>query len=151
MLFHAKIGILGKYFYVSHTLFILYLEGNHTLFREKLCFIWKFSCGNTDCWSRTHPLWRSRRSKHHPHFQRKRIHPNLKVLSPSWKNREPYQPLDDGDVLIITNLYPIVKQHNGYRIPYQNKWFFFKWNDQNSYFLNVKDLYILLTHTILIY
>ena len=31
----------------SHTLFILYLEGNHTLFGEKLYFIWKFSSGNT--------------------------------------------------------------------------------------------------------
>ena len=32
--FHAKIGILGKhmYLYVSHTLFILYSEENHTLF-----------------------------------------------------------------------------------------------------------------------
>ena len=40
-------GILGMYFYVSHILFILYLEGNHTLFGEKLYFIWKFSSGNT--------------------------------------------------------------------------------------------------------
>ena len=47
MLFHAKIGILGKYLYVSHTLFIQNLEGNHTLFREKIYFIWKFSSGNT--------------------------------------------------------------------------------------------------------
>ena len=47
MLFQAKIGILGKFLYVSHTLFILYLEGNHTLFGEKLYFIWKFSSGNT--------------------------------------------------------------------------------------------------------
>ena len=47
MLFHAKMGILGKYLYVSHTLFILYLEGNHTLFGDKLYFIWKFSSGNT--------------------------------------------------------------------------------------------------------
>ena len=47
MLFHAKIGILGKNLYVSHTLFILYLEGNHTLFGGKLYFIWKFSSGNT--------------------------------------------------------------------------------------------------------
>ena len=47
MLFHAKMGILGKYLYLSHTLFILYLEGNHTLFRDKLYFIWKFSSGNT--------------------------------------------------------------------------------------------------------
>ena len=45
MLFHAKIGVLGKYFYVSHPLFILYLEGNHTLFGEKWYFIWKFSSG----------------------------------------------------------------------------------------------------------
>ena len=48
MIFHAKIGILGEYLYVSHTLFILFLEGNHTLFREKLYLIWKFSSGNTD-------------------------------------------------------------------------------------------------------
>ena len=47
MLFHAKIGILGKNLYVSHTLFILYLKGNHTLFGEKLYFIWKFNSGNT--------------------------------------------------------------------------------------------------------
>ena len=48
MLFHTKMGILGKYLYVSDTLFILYLEGNHTLFGDKLYFIWKFSSGNTD-------------------------------------------------------------------------------------------------------
>ena len=47
MLFYAKMGILGKYLYVSDTLFILYLEGNHTLFGDKLYFIWKFSSGNT--------------------------------------------------------------------------------------------------------
>ena len=35
MIFHDKIGILGEYLYVSHTLFILYLESNHTLFGEK--------------------------------------------------------------------------------------------------------------------
>ena len=35
------------YLYVSHTLFILYLEGNHTLFGEKLYFICKFISGNT--------------------------------------------------------------------------------------------------------
>ena len=46
--FSRKICILGEYLYVSHTLFILYLEGNHTLFGEKLYFIWKFSSGNTD-------------------------------------------------------------------------------------------------------
>ena len=44
MIFHAKIGILGKNLYVSHTSF----EGNHTLFGEKLYFIWKFSSGNTE-------------------------------------------------------------------------------------------------------
>ena len=43
MLFHAKIGIWGKNLYVSHTLFILYLEGNHTLFGEKLYFIWNLA------------------------------------------------------------------------------------------------------------
>ena len=47
MIFRAKIGILEKYLYVFHTLFILYLEGNHTLFGEKIYFIWKFSSGNT--------------------------------------------------------------------------------------------------------
>ena len=47
MLFHTKMGILGKYFYVSHTLFILYLEGNHTIFGDKSYFICKFSSGNT--------------------------------------------------------------------------------------------------------
>ena len=47
MLFHAKMGILGKYLYVSDTLFILYIEGNHTLFGDKLYFIWKFGSGNT--------------------------------------------------------------------------------------------------------
>ena len=36
MIFHAKIGALRENLYVSHTLFILYLEGNHTLFGEKL-------------------------------------------------------------------------------------------------------------------
>ena len=43
-------GILGKYLYVSHTLFILYLEGNHTLhvFGDELYFIWKFSSDNTE-------------------------------------------------------------------------------------------------------
>ena len=46
LIFH-KNGILCEYLYVSHTLFILYLEGNHTLFGEKLYFIWKFSNGNT--------------------------------------------------------------------------------------------------------
>ena len=44
MIFHAKIGILGKNLYVSHTSF----EGNHTLFGEKLYFIWKFSSGSTE-------------------------------------------------------------------------------------------------------
>ena len=39
------IGITGEYLYVSHTLLILYLESNHTLFEEKLYFIWKFSSG----------------------------------------------------------------------------------------------------------
>ena len=47
MLYHAKICILGKNLYVSHTLFVLYLEGNHTLFGEKLYFIWKLSSGNS--------------------------------------------------------------------------------------------------------
>ena len=42
-----KNGILGKYLDVSHTLFILYLESNHTLFGEKLYSICKFSSGNT--------------------------------------------------------------------------------------------------------
>ena len=46
MIFHAKIGILLKYLNVDHTLFILYLEGNHTLFGEILDFIWKFRSGN---------------------------------------------------------------------------------------------------------
>ena len=36
MIFYAKFGILGKNLYVSLTLFILYLEGNHTFFGEKL-------------------------------------------------------------------------------------------------------------------
>ena len=49
MIFHAKIGILGKYLFVSRTLSILYLEGNHSfLFGEKLYFIWKFSICNTE-------------------------------------------------------------------------------------------------------
>ena len=47
MIFHTKIGVLGENLYISYTLFILYLEGNHTLFGEKLYFIWKFSSGNT--------------------------------------------------------------------------------------------------------
>ena len=47
MIFRTKIGILVKYLYVFHTLFILYLEGNHTLFGEKIYFIWKFSSGST--------------------------------------------------------------------------------------------------------
>ena len=36
MIFHVKIVILGEYLYVSHTLFILYLEENHALFGEKI-------------------------------------------------------------------------------------------------------------------
>ena len=47
MIFHKKIGILGEYLYEIHTLFILYLEGNHTFFGEKLYFICKFISGNT--------------------------------------------------------------------------------------------------------
>ena len=47
MNFHAKIYILGKYLYISHTLLILYIEGNHTFGGEKLYIIWKFSSGNT--------------------------------------------------------------------------------------------------------
>ena len=35
MLFHSKKYILGKYLYESHTLFIPYLEENHTLNRKK--------------------------------------------------------------------------------------------------------------------
>ena len=35
IIFHAKLGILGKYLiHVFHTLFILYFEGNHTIFGE---------------------------------------------------------------------------------------------------------------------
>ena len=41
MSFHTKIGVLGDNLYVSYTLFILYLEGNHTLFGEKLYFIFE--------------------------------------------------------------------------------------------------------------
>ena len=37
--FTQKLVFGWKYLYVSHTLFILYLDGNHTLFREKLYFI----------------------------------------------------------------------------------------------------------------
>ena len=48
MIFCAKNDILEKYLYVNHTLFILYLEGNHTLFGEKFYLIWKFISGNTD-------------------------------------------------------------------------------------------------------
>ena len=40
--------VLGKYSYESHTLFILYLIENHTLFGEKFYFIWKFINGNTE-------------------------------------------------------------------------------------------------------
>ena len=47
MFFHTKIGILWKSLYGSHTLFMLYLDRNHTLFGEKLYLIWKFSSGNT--------------------------------------------------------------------------------------------------------
>ena len=51
MIFHAKIDVLGRggweNLHVSHTLSILYLEGKHTLFKEKIYFIWKFSIGNT--------------------------------------------------------------------------------------------------------
>ena len=47
MILLAEICILGKYLYVSHILFILYLDGNHTLFAEKFYLIWKFSSGNT--------------------------------------------------------------------------------------------------------
>ena len=43
-----KNGVLGKNLYVSNTLFIVYLEGNHTSFAEELYFIWKFSSGNTE-------------------------------------------------------------------------------------------------------
>ena len=52
MTFQAKNCILGKYLYVCHTLFILYLKGNHTLFGEKLYSIWKFSSENTAPYSR---------------------------------------------------------------------------------------------------
>ena len=46
--FYEKSGIGGGgYLYVSHTLFILYLESNHALFGEKIYFIWKFSSGNS--------------------------------------------------------------------------------------------------------
>ena len=37
MIFTAK-GILGEYLYISHTLFILYLESNHTLFGKYTLF-----------------------------------------------------------------------------------------------------------------
>ena len=33
--------------FICKSYFILYLEENHTLFREKLYFIWQFSSGNT--------------------------------------------------------------------------------------------------------
>ena len=57
MIFHTKIGILGEYLYEIHTLFILYLEGNHTLFGEKLYFICKFISGNTGlCFSMLSPF-----------------------------------------------------------------------------------------------
>ena len=48
MIFHAKIDVWGENLHVSHTLFILYLKGKHTLFKEKIYFIWKFSSGNTE-------------------------------------------------------------------------------------------------------
>ena len=48
MIFCTKIDILEKYLYINHTLFILYLQGNHILFGENLYFIWKFSSGNTE-------------------------------------------------------------------------------------------------------
>ena len=47
MIFCQKNAIWGEYSYVKHTLFILYLEENHTLFGEKLYFILKFCNGNT--------------------------------------------------------------------------------------------------------
>ena len=48
MIFHTKIGVWGENLYLSHTLFLLYLEGNHTLFGEKIYFILKFNSGNTE-------------------------------------------------------------------------------------------------------
>ena len=47
-IFHTIVVFFGECLYVSHTLYILYLESNHTLFGEKLYFIWKFSSGNTE-------------------------------------------------------------------------------------------------------
>ena len=47
IIFHANL-VFGEYLYASHTLFLLYCEGNHTLFGEKLNSIWKFSSGNTE-------------------------------------------------------------------------------------------------------
>ena len=55
MLSHAINIFGGKYLYLSHTLFILYLEGYHTLFGEKLYLIWTFSSGNTAQPSHTKP------------------------------------------------------------------------------------------------
>ena len=49
-------GILRKYLYVNHILFILYLEGIHTLFGDELYFIWKFSSGNTVQYELNHLL-----------------------------------------------------------------------------------------------
>ena len=48
MIFHTKNWVLGKDSYESHTLFIVYLDESHTLFGEKLYFIWKFISGNTE-------------------------------------------------------------------------------------------------------
>ena len=51
MLFYSfsRKNVFGeKYLYVSHTLFILYLEGNHYLLGEKLYYFLKFSSGNTE-------------------------------------------------------------------------------------------------------
>ena len=43
MIFRKKKCYLGEYSYVKHTLFILYLEGNHTLFGEKLTLFGNFA------------------------------------------------------------------------------------------------------------
>ena len=45
--FSRKKLCLGENLHVWYTLFILYLEGNHTLFKEKIYFILKFSSCNT--------------------------------------------------------------------------------------------------------
>ena len=44
VIFHTKIGVLGKYSYASHTLF----RGKSYFIWRKFILFWKFASGNTN-------------------------------------------------------------------------------------------------------